>query len=92
MRRGAEIIKLYVTGGHGNVNTAIREFSRDELEIVKTGLPLCAVNIPLNAPNFAEEVQNVIKTQRTPLIAIRFRLFRFSIVWRALQQAARIWW
>jgi imidazolonepropionase-like amidohydrolase len=35
--RGAEIIKLYVTGGHGNVNTAVREFSRDELEaIVRT--------------------------------------------------------
>lgn len=35
--RGAEIIKLYATGGHGNVNTAVREFSRDELEaIVRT--------------------------------------------------------
>ena len=43
---------------------------REELEIVKTGLPFGAVNIPLRAPNFAEEVQNVIKTQRTPLIAI----------------------
>ncbi len=32
--RGAEIIKLYMTGGHGNVNTAVREFSRDELEAV----------------------------------------------------------
>ena len=35
--RGAEIIKVYATGGHGNVNTGIREFSRDELEaIVRT--------------------------------------------------------
>ncbi|MFQ5514013.1 MAG: amidohydrolase family protein [Myxococcota bacterium] len=34
MARGAEILKLYVTGGHGNVNTAVREFSRDELEMV----------------------------------------------------------
>lgn len=37
MNRGAEIIKMYVTGGHGNVNTAVREFSRDELEsLVRT--------------------------------------------------------
>ncbi len=32
--RGAEIIKLYLTGGHGNINTGVREFSRDELEAV----------------------------------------------------------
>jgi imidazolonepropionase-like amidohydrolase len=34
IRRGAEMIKLFVTGGHGNVNTATSEFSRDELEAV----------------------------------------------------------
>lgn len=34
MKRGAEIVKLYVTGGHGNLRTATSEFSRDELEAV----------------------------------------------------------
>jgi len=34
IHRGAEIIKIYATGGHGDVNTAVREFSRDELEAV----------------------------------------------------------
>lgn len=37
LKRGARIVKLYVTGGHGNVRTATSEFSRDELEaIVRT--------------------------------------------------------
>jgi imidazolonepropionase-like amidohydrolase len=34
IKRGAEMIKLFVTGGHGNVNTATSEFSRDELAAV----------------------------------------------------------
>ena len=34
IKHGAEIIKLYVTGGHGNINTATTEFSREELEAV----------------------------------------------------------
>jgi imidazolonepropionase-like amidohydrolase len=34
MKRGARIVKLYVTGGHGNLHTATSEFSRDELEAV----------------------------------------------------------
>ncbi len=34
IKRGAEMIKLYVTGGHGNLNTGTSEFSRDELEAV----------------------------------------------------------
>jgi len=31
---GAQMIKLFVTGGHGNLHTATSEFSRDELEAV----------------------------------------------------------
>lgn len=34
IKRGAEMIKLFVTGGHGNLHTATSEFSRDELESV----------------------------------------------------------
>ncbi|MEN8183386.1 MAG: amidohydrolase family protein [Myxococcota bacterium] len=34
IKRGAEILKLYVTGGHGNVRTETSEFSRDELQAV----------------------------------------------------------
>lgn len=34
IKRGARIIKLYVTGGHGNVNTTTTEFSQEELEAV----------------------------------------------------------
>ena len=34
IRRGAQVIKLFVTGGHGNLNTARREFARDEIEAV----------------------------------------------------------
>ncbi|MCP4006023.1 MAG: amidohydrolase family protein [bacterium] len=34
MKRGAQMIKMYVTGGHGNTKTATSEYSRDELEAV----------------------------------------------------------
>ncbi len=34
IRRGAEVIKIYATGGHGDLETGVREFSRDELEAV----------------------------------------------------------
>jgi imidazolonepropionase-like amidohydrolase len=34
IRRGARMIKLFATGGHGNVNSETREFARDELAAV----------------------------------------------------------
>jgi imidazolonepropionase-like amidohydrolase len=34
IRRGARVIKLFVTGGHGNVATGRREFARDEIQAV----------------------------------------------------------
>jgi len=34
IRRGARMIKVFVTGGHGNVNTAQRELSRAELAAI----------------------------------------------------------
>jgi imidazolonepropionase-like amidohydrolase len=34
LKRGARMIKLFVTGGHGNVRAGTREFSREELAAV----------------------------------------------------------
>ncbi len=34
IKRGAEMIKVFATGGHGNVNTATSEFTREELRAV----------------------------------------------------------
>ena len=34
VKRGARMIKLFVTGGHGNVRAATREFTREELAAV----------------------------------------------------------
>ncbi len=34
IRQGARILKLFVTGGHGNVHSGTREFSREELAAV----------------------------------------------------------
>lgn len=34
IRRGARMIKVFVTGGHGNLNTGRRELSRDELAAI----------------------------------------------------------
>jgi imidazolonepropionase-like amidohydrolase len=34
IKRGARMIKVFVTGGHGNVNTGQREFSRAELAAI----------------------------------------------------------
>ena len=34
IRRGARMIKVFVTGGHGNLNTGVRELSRAELAAI----------------------------------------------------------